>query len=447
MTEEVLDCVIVGAGLAGLAAAEALTGHRIAVLEAADRAGGRVRSAAHDGIWLNFGAHMFGGAESPVGRLVELCGLELRPIGGRLMGMVQGNQRLLGMRPETYPLRLRLSLRERLALVRMGLDLRRGSARSVRFQAEVAELSSDLRRARLVGFDEKRTLAAAVGRLKPSMAALLTAITERTGADPTQMSAGHGFRSFANVWSKASPGNNLAGGSARLPQALAARLGHRLRLNAKVKRVERDGTGVWRVTLAEGTSFRARGCILAVPAPVAARIAGPELSTETRAALEAVRYGAFLTAAVRLAAGAPRPWQGHYAISTPGRAFSVLFDMGITHTTKEAAEGASLMLFRGALGAATLLEQNDAEIAAAFRADLYQVFPELHGQVAEMIVQRWPLGAPYGFPGRAALEPALAALPEGLALAGDYLDFPNMDAAILAGEAAAARIASTGASV
>jgi len=57
----VLDAVIVGGGIAGLASAWDLRNRDILVLEASDRLGGRIRSETRDPYWLNLGAHVFSG--------------------------------------------------------------------------------------------------------------------------------------------------------------------------------------------------------------------------------------------------------------------------------------------------------------------------------------------------------------------------------------------------
>lgn len=73
-------------------------------------------------------------------------------------------------------------------------------------------------------------------------------------------------------------------------------------------------------------------------------------------------------------------------------------------------------------------------------ADLLRLFPQLQGAVRDILVQRWPKGAPFSFPGRAALQPDLTRPIDRVFLAGDYLEFPCMDAAIATGLKAASRI-------
>jgi len=53
------DVVIVGGGIAGLSAAWELRDRDVVVLEASDRAGGRMWSEPRDPYWLNYGAHLF----------------------------------------------------------------------------------------------------------------------------------------------------------------------------------------------------------------------------------------------------------------------------------------------------------------------------------------------------------------------------------------------------
>ena len=51
--------VVIGGGIAGLAAAWRLRERDVLLLEAGDRLGGRVRSDPRGDYWMNYGAHLF----------------------------------------------------------------------------------------------------------------------------------------------------------------------------------------------------------------------------------------------------------------------------------------------------------------------------------------------------------------------------------------------------
>ncbi len=75
------DVVVVGAGLAGLACALDLcrAGRRVALLEASDGVGGRMRTDRRDGFLLDRGFQVFNTSYPQVKRRLELGSLRLRP--------------------------------------------------------------------------------------------------------------------------------------------------------------------------------------------------------------------------------------------------------------------------------------------------------------------------------------------------------------------------------
>src|SRR4051795_3396960 len=107
------DVVIVGGGIAGLAAAWRLRHRDVLLLEAGDRFGGRMRSDPCGEYWLNAGAHLFPAAGSVVDDMARECELETVPVTGGMMGLSVGSTKLNNGRVETYPFRLPLSVRDR----------------------------------------------------------------------------------------------------------------------------------------------------------------------------------------------------------------------------------------------------------------------------------------------------------------------------------------------
>src|SRR4051812_19491179 len=81
------DVVIVGAGLAGLTAARTLGSRDVLLLETGDRLGGRIRSDDRAPYWMNYGAHLFGDGSTPVGQLIDECGVETLSVEGSFTAM------------------------------------------------------------------------------------------------------------------------------------------------------------------------------------------------------------------------------------------------------------------------------------------------------------------------------------------------------------------------
>src|SRR5437868_14111336 len=92
----VVDVVVVGGGLAGLAAAWHLRDLDVLVLEAEERVGGRIRSEARDGLWLNLGAHVFAGPGTASGRLIDETRVTAMPVPGHLAAVALGGRVVRG---------------------------------------------------------------------------------------------------------------------------------------------------------------------------------------------------------------------------------------------------------------------------------------------------------------------------------------------------------------
>lgn len=104
------DVVIIGAGFAGLAAADRLVqaGKRVIILEARDRLGGRACSLREDGRVVELGAQWISPAHRRVKQLVQRFGftLEPSPSKGKAIYDLLGKRHQGGHRPPLHPLAL-----------------------------------------------------------------------------------------------------------------------------------------------------------------------------------------------------------------------------------------------------------------------------------------------------------------------------------------------------
>ena len=127
------------------------------------------------------------------------------------------------------------------------------------------------------------------------------------------------------------------------------------------------------------------------------------------------------------------PWDGVYALATPQRSFSMLFNIANVLRTGDRGPGGSLMVYAAADYARALEGLDDTEVAARFVADLQAVYPEARDVVEEVEIQRWERGLPYPRPGRGRLQPALTRPLGPIHLAGDYLGTWYTETAIATG--------------
>jgi oxygen-dependent protoporphyrinogen oxidase len=299
----------------------------------------------------------------------------------------------------------------------------------------------------VLAYGDDRTFADWLGPLPGDADALFRVTVTRSTAEPDQLAFGHGAGYFALVWSSGKGlSQNVLGGPGRLIDGIAAALPGRVVTGAEVREATTEGDLV-RVRYREGGSERevlARHAVLATKAFDAARIA-VGLPPDTRHALEAIPYGPSVVMAIMTGEAGPMPWDGIYALATPKRAFSMLFNVvNVLRPGGEAREpGGSLMVYRSGRAALELLERSDAEIEQAFLGDLYAIYPQARGLVTETALLRLPRMLPYVAPGRSALQPALERPLGRIQLVGDYLGGVYTETAIASGQDAAAAIRAT----
>lgn len=440
------DAVIVGAGLAGLSAAWRLRHWDTVVLDSEHRIGGRIRSEKRGRYFLNWGGHVFAGPGTGTDRLIHESGTRYMRIPGSLSGISMNGKLLVKGRPETYPLRIPMPVKARIALMRSGAKLMKDVSRyAYAVRAKPGE-SGDIRQQRIYDFENDRTFADYLGDLPEDAESLFRPTVTRSAGDPEELSAGAGIGYFSLVWNiGAGLDRSILGGPSTLTETLGASVRHSIELGAEAQEVvhHKDHVVVRYRQNGRDHEVKARTVVLATPATTTHRIA-VDVPADTRDALAQVKYGPYVSAAFLTNETAPQPWDNAYGIATPKQPFSVALNMGNIARALETERqpGGSIMVFAPARLARDLLDKDDPAILERFVNGLSDVLPGFEGLMEEAHIQRWPTGAPYCFPGRAKLQSALTRSSGRVFLAGDYLGSLYTETAITSGFTAAQEAAS-----
>jgi oxygen-dependent protoporphyrinogen oxidase len=442
MEDVMKDVVIVGGGIAGLAAAWGLRHRDIVVLEAGDRVGGRIRSERRGPYWLNWGGHVYDGSpSSSTQRLLRETGFASRPVPGNLAGLSMNGRLLLSGRVETFPFRIPMSWHDRASLVRAGAKVRLAVARYARLSKRRPGEDEATRQQRVYDFMNDRSFADFIGELPEDAEALFKPTVTRSSAEMNQISAGAGVGYFNLVWNiGAGLSHGIVGGPSTLTEGIADALGEAVQLGAAVEEVVHKPGSVAVRYRQHGVEqeVEARSVVLATTASMSHRV-GVDLDKDLRDALSEVKYGPFVSAAFLTDETERRPWDDTYAIATPKRSFNVVLNMSnnVRGSTPERLPGSSFMAFSPAGLARQLLEQDDETILKTFVEDLDQVLPGTASHLVEAEVARWPEASPYCFPGRGRLQPILTRRGGRVLLAGDYLGTQYTETAVHTGLVAA----------
>jgi oxygen-dependent protoporphyrinogen oxidase len=280
--------VIVGGGIAGLSAAWAIHAEaarraetlELTVLEAAPRAGGRIRTTREDGYLIEWAANAVQGTHNAAWRLAEAAGLAEERVlgrpdaarryivrGGRLHRLPLNPAAFFGFTGLSPAARLRVALEPFFASrVKKEESVHDYAVRHIGEEAASVLIGAVVRGV-FAGNSKRLSVDAAfpvMREMERSHRSLVVAMIARSKKGRGGGAAGPGGRA---LWS-------FARGLESLTDALAERLGGSLRLATPALALERNGAG-YAVRVASGDRLEADAVVLATSARASAALLRP----------------------------------------------------------------------------------------------------------------------------------------------------------------------------
>ncbi|MGN5380651.1 protoporphyrinogen oxidase [Streptomyces sp. MUSC 14] len=445
--------VVIGAGIAGLAAAHRLLGRgaRVTVLEAADRVGGKLLPGEIAGVRVDLGA------ESMLARRPEAVAL------AREVGL---DERLQPPATATASLWTRGALRPMPKGHVMGVPGTAAALTGVLSDGGLARIERDADLPRTEVGDDVAVgeyVAARLGRevvdrlVEPLLGgvyagdayriSMRSAVPQLFQAARTHTSLTEGVREIqARAAANQQTGPvfmGIEGGVGTLPLAVADAVrarGGEIRTGTPVHELRREADGGWRVVAGERV-LRADAVVLAVPAPAAAHLLGAE-SPSAAAELRAIEYAsmALVTLAYRRAGLRLPEGSGFLVPPVDGRTIkaSTFASHKWGWIAQQDPDVVVLRTSVGRHGETEILQRDDAALVEVSRHDL-RAATGLDAEPLRTRVTRWTDGLPQypvGHHARVArIREHVAKLP-GLAVCGAQYDGVGIPACIASAHAA-----------
>ncbi|HEV2459682.1 MAG TPA: FAD-dependent oxidoreductase [Ktedonobacterales bacterium] len=432
------NVVVIGAGMAGLAAARWLAAHDLAVtvFERGDRVGGRVRTDNVGGVQIDLGAQILARFGVHTHRLFADVGLAPDLLRKPSLSGIARAGHIYELKPS-------------LSSLLSGLLSPLGKATFLKLPIPLLSHWSELDvydLGKAAPFDTG-SLAAYARRvlddevleylLQPLLSGLLYWTPERTSEVMLLL--------LMKVGSAGFDYDTVHGGLAQLPEAAARSLD--VYCDSAVTRVTRDGADGYTVfarTRGEERAFPAAGVVCATSAGAVPQLF-PDLDPAQHEFFDAITYSSTAVAVVGLKQRLPI---SRFSVFFPRREAKHAAAVTIAANKDLSApplDGDTIQIYASGPSARDLLERDDVTIRDTLWSDLQRagLIQDFDSSATFWYVHRWPLALPEFDVGHFRRLKAFAdgTIESGrIVFAGDYLGGPYVEGAVYSGERAAERL-------
>ncbi len=429
--DNVLDAVIVGAGLAGLTAAYRMRDKNILLLEKEDVCGGRTVSRKMGEYVYNTGAQVVLSDDSETAKLAREIGVEKTLINKTRMPMhMKGRLITAPLRPRTLgePLflwRLPIPIMEK---VKMGLRVLRIRSR----YSELVDQEPDPNNAKTQELCAE-TLADFMDAAHPDIRAIWDTLS--MGANTTTADQVAAFQPINTFLHFAEDEYYVTGGTWELTKTLWNRVKDKTETSAIVDDIVQTD-GAVRISYdhaGQRKSVTARRCIISIPGPLVPGIV-KDMPQWKRDVLSQVDFGSMTSAGFLLSENSERfLGEGVWRVPIVGRKIVSVTNPTFTfpREVKRRTGQGLLRVYTGDKASKELQRMSDGEALEVLTEELVSAFPAIAGKIVETSIKHWEHAISPWRIGRLEIAERIKQPTGRIHYCGDYTVSGGLEAAVL----------------
>ncbi len=431
---QILDAVIVGAGLAGLTTAYRLRDKNILVLEKEDVCGGRTVSRKMGEYVYNTGAQVVLNDEGETSKLAREIGVEKTLIDKTRMPMhMKGKLITAPLQPRTLgePLflwRLPIPIAEK---VKMGLKVLRIRSRF----SELVDQEPDPNNPKTQDLCAE-TLEDFMDAHHPDIRAIWDTLSK--GANTATADEVAAFQPINTFLHFAEDEYYVTGGTWELTRTLWDHVKDKTETSATVDEIVHEN-GAVRVSYdrsGERKSVTARRCVISIPAPLVTGIV-KDMPQWKRDVMEQVDFGSMTSAGFLLSENSEKfLGEGVWRVPIVGRKIVSVTNPTFTFPkeVKQRTGQGLLRTYTGDKESKELQQMSDGEALEVLTEELVSAFPAIAGKIVETSIKHWPHAISPWRIGRLEIAERIKQPTGRIHYCGDYTVSGGLEAAVLSAQ-------------